>query len=82
MAELSASGETISVDTQDLPINMQLSRVGDMYTVFGEALAGSGGRPTVRARLARVCHGLDLDLYQRALQVKVRYDARDCDIPS
>jgi hypothetical protein len=68
----------VLVDTSLLAVEQQPSHLGGQYSIMGEVAMDEPGRtaPLVHARLARPIDGLDLALWDQALEIKRQYDAR------
>jgi hypothetical protein len=71
-------GSHVLVETSQLGVSQQPSRVGGVYSIMGEVDLVEPQRqaPIVRARLARPTDGMDLALWEQALQIRRQYDDR------
>ena len=49
-------------------------RVGEMLQIFGELLVEADGSRTLRARIARNVNGLNIELYERAVEAKRAFE--------
>lgn len=78
IAVLEDQGACAIVETSQLSVEQQLSRVGGLYSVMGEVEVEDAHRaaPLVRARLVRAVDGLDTSLWEQALAIRRQYDAR------
>lgn len=70
-------GDYLLVETSQLAVSQQPSRVGGVYSIMGEVdlVEPQRREPIVRARLARSIDGMDLALWEQALQIRRQYDA-------
>ena len=68
----------VLVETSQLAVSQQPSRVGGVYSIMGEVdlVEPQRREPIVRARLARPIDGMDLTLWEQALHIRRQYEGR------